>query len=534
MFVSLLLRPVICPEIPGFQPEKNMEVRFFAPGNLVSNLDFVESIFGNGGNPYLADFDAALDVDHWSGHTGCVLLAPHLTRLTKQALGLPHRDAASARQRADGMCWLDPAERYNDGNPFKITARDASGVIFTILADNYYGYCKKEVKTQVSFAANLFGLAEEEHAGGALAFPRFNHGEEYGVDESTREPGYDFADLVSRYGEIMDVQPEGYGIDKRFPQIIYVPQDLRMDLLAQRITWEQEGVARSIRLQPGKIYIQPNGHKVEMQKHPGAPSWRLIGTRAEGTFCHKPCTVSGGGKSEISKSLDDAVLYGPIFVDNLRQDLDRVQEIFDRDYTDRFRPGFEHEDHDAGRKPLSPERSLGSLIKLLTPSPSHTREYNTWLSMIPPRLLALTFMIKRLYRPAWGDNWRDHFSVDEVDGAPAHELKAFGRRIIASYLRIGFDLDGKWRTFKLRQDFIAAEKIQMEDDITASVVIPPSHVAGCRGAGSRGQAGTASSSPAIASTVYSSARTTPSSPASTSRPSSSWRRTATSWPTSSH
>ena len=41
----------------------------------------------------------------------------------------------------------------------------------TILADNYYGYCKKEVKTQISYAANLYGLCEEEHAGGAIAFP---------------------------------------------------------------------------------------------------------------------------------------------------------------------------------------------------------------------------------------------------------------------------------------------------------------------------------------------------------------------------
>ena len=62
-----------------------MEIRFFAPGNLVSNLDFVESIFGNGGNPTLAEFDAALDVEHWSGHTGCVILAPHLVRRFVQA-----------------------------------------------------------------------------------------------------------------------------------------------------------------------------------------------------------------------------------------------------------------------------------------------------------------------------------------------------------------------------------------------------------------------------------------------------------------
>ncbi len=47
-FVSLLLRPLVVPEVPGYIAEKTMEVRFFAPGNLVSNLDFVESIFGNG------------------------------------------------------------------------------------------------------------------------------------------------------------------------------------------------------------------------------------------------------------------------------------------------------------------------------------------------------------------------------------------------------------------------------------------------------------------------------------------------------
>ncbi|MDJ0806879.1 MAG: hypothetical protein QNJ78_08600, partial [Gammaproteobacteria bacterium] len=359
MFVSLLLRPVICPEIPGVDAEKSMEIRFFAPGNLVSNLDFVESIFGNGGNPFLAEFDAGLDVDHWSGHSGCVILAPHLTRLTKQALGLPRWDSATERQRDDGMYWKDEAELYNDGQAFKLTARDERGVIVTLIADNYYGYCKKEVKTQIGYAANLFGLAEEEHAGGALAFPRRNHGIEFGVDSHTREPGYSFQDVIERYAEIMEVQPEGYAIDKQYPEVIYVPQDLRMDLAQQKITWVWDGGRRQIRLQPGKIYIQPNGYKVEMEKHPGAPSWRLIGTDPEGTFCHKPSTVSGGGKSEISKSLNDAVIYGPLFVDNLQKDLDLVQEIYERDYASRFKPGYEHEDHDPTRKPLSADRSLG-------------------------------------------------------------------------------------------------------------------------------------------------------------------------------
>ncbi|HDK38570.1 MAG TPA: hypothetical protein ENG92_06105, partial [Thiolapillus brandeum] len=480
MFVSLLLRPVVCPEIPGMEPEKTMEIRFFAPGNLVSNLDFVESIFGNGGNPYLPKFDAALDVEHWTGHTGCVILAPHLVNFTKKELGLPHWDEANERQRKEGMCWKAEDELYNDGQAFKITARDERGVIITILADNYYGYCKKEVKTQIGYSANLFGLAEEEHAGGALAFPRRNHGEEYGVDSRTRDPNYSFEELVKNYGSLMRVKKKGYAIDRKFPDVIYVPQDLRMDLNKQIISWWKDGEKQQIRLQPGKIYIQPNGYKIEMKKHPGAPSWRLVGTDAEGTYCHKPSTVSGGGKSEISKSLNDAVIYSPLFVDELQADLDRVQEIFDRDYTNRFKPEHVHEDRDPTRKPLSEERSLGSVIKLLTPSSSYTDEYNEWLESIPPRILALVLMIKRFYRQEWGNKWREHLTVDMVDGAPGHELKLHDRKVIASYLRVGFDRANKWRVFKVRQDFIAAEKVQMEDDISASVVVPARCIADCR------------------------------------------------------
>ncbi|MCK5001689.1 MAG: hypothetical protein KAS57_01605, partial [Gammaproteobacteria bacterium] len=90
LWVSLLLRPIVRPEVEGVLPEKTLETRFFAPGGLVANLDFVESIFGNGGDPFLSENDAALDIDHWTGHSGCVILAPHLTKLSKKGLGLPH------------------------------------------------------------------------------------------------------------------------------------------------------------------------------------------------------------------------------------------------------------------------------------------------------------------------------------------------------------------------------------------------------------------------------------------------------------
>jgi hypothetical protein len=473
LFVSLLLRPVVCPEIPGVQPEKTMEMRCFAPGNLVSNLDFLESIFGNAGNPYLPEHDAALDVEHWTGHTGCIILAPHLTRLTKKALGLPHYDGATERQRADGMCWRDENECYNDGNAFKITARDRRGVIVTVLADNYYGYCKKEVKTQISYAANLFGLAEEEHAGGALAFQCHNHGEEYGADSHTRQnpETYSFEKMVERYGALMEVRPEGYAVDRKYPDLVYVPLDLRMDLRTQTIRWRNAAGEHTIKLRPGKVYMQPNGYKIEMRKHPAAPSWRLVGTDAEGVFCHKPCTVSGGGKSEISKSINDAVIYGPVFVQDFKEDMDQVAAIFNRDYSDRLKPEFSHEDRDPTRKPLSEERSLGSVIKLLTPSPSNTDDYNAWLATIPPLILSQVFIIKRFYKPEWGDDWRSHFSVDVINGMPGHALKLDGRELVASYLRVGLCKAGNWRTYKVRQDFIATEKVQMEDDISASVVV---------------------------------------------------------------
>ena len=119
---------------------------------MVSNLDFVESIFGNAGDPYLSENDAALDPAHWTGHTGCVVLAPHLVLLSKKELGLPHVSEASERQKRDGMCWESSEECYNDGGGFKVACRDASGVMVTLIADNYFGYCKKEVKTQTSTA----------------------------------------------------------------------------------------------------------------------------------------------------------------------------------------------------------------------------------------------------------------------------------------------------------------------------------------------------------------------------------------------
>jgi hypothetical protein len=469
-FVSLLLRPLVVPEVPGYIAEKTMEVRFFAPGNLVSNLDFVESIFGNGGDPFLPENDASLDVEHWTGHTGCVILAPHLVKITKKEVGLPHWDAATPRQRRDSMCWRTETERYNDGVAFKLTCRDTRGVMVTIIADNYFGYCKKEVKTQISYSANLFGLCEEEHAGGALVYPCYDLGEEFSGDLHAPRLDYKFEEMITLFGELLDVKPEGYAVDKKFPDILYMPEDVHFDLLRQKVSWPHNDSTEKIKLLPGKTYVRPSGYKVHMEKPPGGRSWRLVGTAAEPTLCHKPCTVSGGGKSEISKPITDAIIQGPVFIADLRREFDFANKLIKRDYSDRF-CGDARPKKDS-RPILSSERSLGSVIKLLTPSDEYTVEYNDWLASVPQYIKELVFVVKRYYKPEMGDDWREHFSVDIIDGKPANELRFDNRKLVTNYLRVGFDQDGSWRTFGLRKDFHPAVKLQAEDDITASVVVP--------------------------------------------------------------
>ncbi len=482
-WVSALLRPVVQPEVPGYSPERSMEVRFFAPGMLVSNADFVESIFGNAGDPFIAANDAGLDIEHWSGHTGCIILAPHLTKVTKKEVGLPHESEATGRQKRDGMCWKKETDLYNEGEAFKITCRTEAGVIVTLISDSYYGYCKKEIKTQIGYAANLMGNAEEEHAGGALCFPSWNLGDSFQFN-SRRYNGAIFDEVKREYAGRIDVKPEGYGVDKFHPELFYIPEDASADVHTQNITWKTGDQLQSIPLLPGRIYMAPSGYKLRLEKHPGAPSWRLIGTAGEGIFIHKPCTVSGGGKSEISKSIVDYMQYGSVYVADYDKDIALVADIFSRDYSDRWATAelrAERSKRGPSRPILSPERSLGSVIKLLTPSDEYSAAHNEWLRSIPDHIYALVFAIKRLYQPEWGADWRKHFTVDVVNGSLGHELKVDNRRIVGTYLRVGITGDHGWRTFKVRQDFAASLKVQTEDDISASVVVPGKYVQGREG-----------------------------------------------------
>ncbi len=470
-FVSLLLRPLVVPEVPGYCAERRMETRFIVPGGLVANLDFVESIFGNGGDPYLPENDASLAPEHWTGTTGCVILAPHLTSLTKRDLGLPPVDQATERQRRDGMCWTTPDEPYNGGQAFKVCARDERGVMVTLIADNYFGYCKKEVKTQISYSANLFGNVEEEHSGGAAAYPSYNLGQEF-TDTFDFGPGYSLEAVLERDPGRFDPQPEGHALVTGQPHLVLVPWQTTYSLRTQTAAWTNADGSRStIPLRADKTYLGPSGYVVRMRQVPADRSqWTLVGTIGRATVCHKPSTVSGGGKSEISKAISDAFVFGNSYSPDYEQDLKAVQEILDADFSQRF--GDPSRNRVDFRPVLSDQRSIGSVIKLLTPSLEYTDSYNAWLEEIPQHIKELVFVIKRFYRPEWGPNWREHFTVGRINGRLGNALRLDGDKIMVNMLRVGFEADGAWRLFGLRHDFNPAAKVQTEDDITASVVVP--------------------------------------------------------------
>ena len=473
VMASVLLRPIVCPEVKGVISEKTMEIRFFAPGSLVSNLDFVESIFGNAGDHNLAINDAALDIEHWTGHTGCIVLAPQLTKLKKKDIGLPHYDDATERQRKDEMCWKDKNELYNNGGAFKISCRNEQGVTITLIADNYYGYSKKEIKTQIGYSANLYGLVEEEHAGGVVVFPSMNMMDRvYGkIFSSKFKDNYTYKNFKKFLSDNIIEQAEGYAIDKKYPNIIYIPEHADFDINKNSISWIHNKEKHSLKLTPEKTYIHPTGHKFTLAKHPSQNLWRIIDTAPEGVFCHKPSTVSGGGKSEISKSMQNAIKYGVFYIENLEKDSEQADKIINMDYSNRWkniRP-----DAEPSRSYLSPERTLGSAVKLLTPSDQYSTEYNNFLKEIPDHIRTLALYIKRLYRADENkSSWKDKFSVEFVNGRQGHALRYNNNPVLSSNVRIGFSEEGHWYLHKLRSDFIPSQKIQMEDDISASITLP--------------------------------------------------------------
>ena len=105
-------------------------------------------------------------------------------------------------------------------------------------------------------------------------------------------------------GDRVELKPERYAIDRKYDDVFYVPENADFLVREGCVRWPlPDGGTHSLVLRAGETYVLPWGTKIRLEKQPGGTAWRLIASRADGILCHKPCTVSGGGKSEISKSL---------------------------------------------------------------------------------------------------------------------------------------------------------------------------------------------------------------------------------------
>jgi hypothetical protein len=227
-------------------------------------------------------------------------------------------------------------------------------------------------------------------------------------------------------------------------------------------------------------------------------TWHLKGIMAEGANLHKPATVSGGGKSEISKRLEDMIKYGPVYVKDIGKDFDDIQTIYHKDFSGIMKAGASMPHPLAGidglKSLLDPRVSMGAIINLFTPCPDFTDEHTAFIESVPTYQKELVSVIKQYYKPEWKDTWRQHFYTDAVNGALGHELKYRGSPVLSSVIRVGYrsvndervplksaeteSLQTAWKTYTLRQDFFPASKLQTEDDITASVVVPADKLKG--------------------------------------------------------
>ena len=150
---------------------------------------------------------------------------------------------------------------------------------------------------------------------------------------------YTLAEVLERDPERFVLQPEGHALDREQPHVVLVPANPRYSL--RTMTRVLAGHRRRAPLDPAARRPQlPQPERLPGPRSPSSPTTGRRGASSArcpiATSCHKPATVSGGGKSEISKAITDAFIFGSEFVADFDRDMDSVAAILDRDYSKRF------------------------------------------------------------------------------------------------------------------------------------------------------------------------------------------------------
>ena len=75
---------------------------------------------------------------------------------------------------------------------------------------------------------------------------------------------YNFKEAITLISDNVEIKPEGYAIDKKYPSIIYIPEGADIDIQKSSVTWDNNGSEFSLKLSPEKIYVHPSGDKFQL------------------------------------------------------------------------------------------------------------------------------------------------------------------------------------------------------------------------------------------------------------------------------
>ena len=191
--------------------------------------------------------------------------------------------------------------------------------------------------------------------------------------------------------------------------------------------------------------------------------WTIIGTSPQTTVCHKPSTVSGGGKSEIrSRSPMRSPWATPMSRTSTptwmpsRRSSSATGQIVTSTPRGTVRT----------TAPSWAATGAWAVSQLLTPSAEFSDDHNAFIRSIPPHVPSSSSSSSAPTDPS-GSGLAQPL-LGEPRQRPSRQpaaarWSAGARRHAARRLRVR----RLYRLFSLRPDYAAAVKVQTEDDITA-------------------------------------------------------------------
>ena len=107
-------------------------------------------------------------------------------------------------------------------------------------------------------------------------FPAYVLGQQFYAGRTVLTKQVKFTEAMQWLGDRVDIQPEGYATDRRFPDILYVPENADFSVREGSVTWHrQDGQTHQLILRESETYVLPWGRRFAWKNKPGEPHGAL-------------------------------------------------------------------------------------------------------------------------------------------------------------------------------------------------------------------------------------------------------------------